>query len=633
MRQKPANTATLPGVTIEDRPFFRWRDAPSWASSLGLHAVALIALSMIHYEVGQQVVTAIDSVFNEDEIDRYQFDTTMTDQVGTDSSINSMAASQEAATAVGEQPQEVLQSKVDETLDVEVPMADEVLAPPSAEILNAVNTTGGTEHTGGVEGSIDRIAFEIGNSLREKKTLVIWLFDVSPSLREKREAIATRVENVYNQLTALNVGADKALKTVVGVFGERTKFLSEDPLDTTDEVVKTVRGIKSEESGKENVFAAVREAATRYQTYRTKQNRAVMLVVVTDEAGSDDANLEGAIAATRRYGMKVFCIGEEAPLGRKQVEVEFIQDNGEVIIGVMDRGPENFYQDRLVLPYWTPAQDLDNIASGFGPYGLTRLCAETNGLFFISAANRDVAVDPIVMRSYSPDYRPIPIVQKDIQANGAKRLLVELSAKVFNEPIPVPTTFFPAENDNVLREAITESQKPLAVLDYRLDEMLRALQAGEKDRLKIQEPRWQAVYDLALGRIMAMRVRSYGYNLMLAEMKATPKSFQTQSSNAWRLVPSKEITSGAAAKKLGKQAEELLKRVIDTHAGTPWAKLAEREYQTPLGWEWKEAQYNPQPMGAMGEEKARPRIIEEVDPKTGKKIKRTVGGPPPKKEI
>ena len=71
-------------------------------------------------------------------------------------------------------------------------------------------------------------------------------------------------------------------------------------------------------------------------------------------------------------------------------------------------------------------------------------------------------------------------------------------------------------------------------------------------------------------------------------MKSTPKTFEKQGSNRWRLVPSKEIAGGPTVRKIAKKAEEYLTRVIDEHPGTPWAMLAERELGTPMGWEWKE---------------------------------------------
>lgn len=618
-----------------EAPWFRLRDVSAWGFSLAAHGVALAALSLIYFDVDQRVSTLIDSAFEEIDPAQYKFDSTVVDQVGNDSSVNSLAASQAAATAVGKNPQEDLETKVEESLSVEVPVTDSIVEPAKEQMLAPVQTTGSSEQVGGVEGAIDRMAFEIANSLREKKTLVVWLFDVSPSLHVRREKIADRVENIYNQLNALNVGADKALKTAVVTFGEKHNVLTKDPLDDTGDVIKTVRGIKSEESGKENVFEAVSKSTRTFLNYRTKQQRAMMVIVVTDEAGSDLQNLEQAIVDTKRYGIKCYVIGDGAPLGRQKVESEFTLENGETVIGVMDRGPESYFQQRLRMPYWgANGYDLENIPSGFGPYALTRLCAETNGLYLIAEGNGRANIDPIVMRSYPPDYRPIPTLEADLRTNRAKLALVEVCNQYQVDNIPLPTTVFPAENDNVLRTAITDAQRPLAELDYKLDGLLQKLQAGEKDRAKITEARWRATYDLALGRVLAMRVRSYGYNMMLAEMKSSPKRFEKPGSNQWRLVPSKDITSGAATKKMSNQAAEYLKRVIDEHAGTPWAILAEREYNTPMGWEWKENTYNPPPqMKNGGENKPRPKFIEEVDPKTGKKTKKQVSGEPQRREI
>ncbi len=83
-----------------------------------------------------------------------------------------------------------------------------------------------------------------------------------------------------------------------------------------------------------------------------------------------------------------------------------------------------------------------------------------------------------------------------------------------------------------------------------------------------------------------MRARIFGFNRMAAEMKGTPKSFTKKESNEWRLEPSKNSNATPDVKKIEKQALVYLNRVIDQHPGTPWAELASKEKDTPLGWEW-----------------------------------------------
>ena len=53
-----------------------------------------------------------------------------------------------------------------------------------------------------------------------------------------------------------------------------------------------------------------------------------------------------------------------------------------------------------------------------------------------------------------------------------------------------------------------------------------------------------------MGRVLAMRVRAFGYNAMLAEMKSNPRSFEKKGNNKWELKPSDDINAGATVRKL-----------------------------------------------------------------------------------
>ncbi len=573
------------------------REIPAWAVSFGVHLLIGFFLYSITYVTGvtrdMVVTTSIDELTPE----QFKFDTTVVDMVGSNSPANMLSPSMAAATHVGRDPQKETQERLDEELlTLETPVTDMIDSPNEAELVEAVDTTGSTEHPGGVEGSIDRLTFEIAASLKERKTLVIWLFDESLSLKERREKIADRFENVYRQLDLLKADPDKALKTAVASFGKETHIITPEPVDTVDDIVAAVRNVQPDESGVENVFSAVWTVANKWLPFRTKMHRNVMIIIVTDERGddygADGANLERTVQKLARYGMRVFCVGNAAIFGREKGFVTWKYDDGSTEDLPVDQGPETVAPERLQLAFWgTNSRDLEYMSAGYGPYALTRLCAETGGLYLVAGESR-LQFDPEVMRAYTPDYRPIRTYLADMQKNPAKMALVNTAMATNVDRIPRPQLGFRAENDNVLRQGITEAQKPAAVLDYKLNEMLAMLQAGEKGRDKLDTPRWRASYDLAMGRVLAMRVRAYGYNAVLAEMKAQPKSFEKQGSNYWRLVPAKEINSGPAVRKLAKQATEYLTRVIDDHPGTPWAMLAERELSAPLGWDWKEASMN-----------------------------------------
>lgn len=614
-------------------------DLVAWGASLAVHILVLIALATVHYEVWKDSEGSITSALVEEiEPLQYKFDATVTEQLGNDSPINTLTSSQDTASKIGDRdPLKDIQEQVESPLEVPAPtVQDEMPQPEKAEFASIIKIRGATEHPGGVEGAVDRLAWEIANSLREGKTLVVWLFDVSPSLSKRRELIADRVENVYNQLTALNVDAEKALLSSVVSFSAQPKFVTPEPLSHGADVVKAVRGIRSEESGDENVFESVIRSADKLMSYRTNMHRKMMLIIVTDEAGSDPQHLEKAISLTKRHGIRCYVVGDAAPFGRKSTESLFTLENGETVIGVMDNGPETFYPDLVRLAYWgANGWDLDQMSAGYGPYALTRLASETGGLYLVAQESGRHKFDPQIMRNYAPDYRPISFIEADLRKNVAKRALVQVAVESDLNRLPIPQLDFPAENDTVLRQAITEAQKPQAELDYKLTVLQNELEQGEKDRKKIDEARWQAAYDLALGRVLALRVRSYGYNLMLADMKVNPKKFDREGSNRWKLVASDHVNSGQAVKKMAAKANEYLNRVIDDHPGTPWALLADREKSAPLGWEWKEETHVAPAAGAARGDKPKrgPRFVEDVDPKTGKKTRRQIPDEPVRRNI
>ncbi len=549
----------------------------------------MFLMLLISHPIAMQQQNTISSSIEDIDPEQYKFDATVQDMIGNDGNLNMLSPSQASAQHVGQDPQEEMNEQLDEKMLTIQEPASQVNEPNRAELVDKFDAVGTTEHTGGVEGSIDRLTMEIAASLKEQKTLVIWLFDASLSLKERRNAIADRFENVYKQLGQLEPNADKALKTAAAAFGEKLTILTDEPVDDIREVVPKVRAIKDDVSGKENTFSSVMTVANKFLPYRQKMRRNVMIIVVTDERGDDYVDVEKNVQLLRRYGMKVYCVGNAAVFGREKGFVSWTYEDGTTEDLPVDQGPETVAMERVELPFWgTNARDLDYMSAGYGPYALTRLCAETGGLYLVTAETK-IQFDPLVMKNYRPDYRPIRDYEADLKKNQAKMALVAAANATRTKTIPSIQTIFRADNDNALRQEVTEAQKPMAELDYFIAEVMDSIAKGEKDRDKLETPRWRASYDLSMGRALALRVRSAGYNQLLAEMKVNPKAFATEGNNQWKLVPSKEITSGPAIKKLEKRAMEYLTRVIDENPGTPWALMAERELSTPLGWAWEES--------------------------------------------
>jgi hypothetical protein len=612
---------------IDAGPISGTREVPAWAVSLVAHAAVLFLLSTSTYVIGNQngddVITSIAVVDDKD----YKFDVIVTDIVGNSSDVNTLTSSQAAAQVVNSNPIDQMQRQLEEDILVpDAPPVNEILQPAAADMASVVETTGSSEKVGGVEGSLDRMTYEIMNSLKDRQTLVCWLFDESGSLAVRRADIADRFENIYGQLDGLEGGKNSPLKTAVIGFGKEIHFYTPEPISDIPKAVNLVRGIADDDSGEERVFTAVGMVVDKFKRFRSARDRHnCMIVIVTDERGDDYKLVEEVATYCSKIGFRVYVIGNASPFGREKGYVRYTYSDGFQQDIAVDQGPESVRMEVLDVPFWGAGRvNSGRISAGLGPYALTRLCAETNGLYLIAEDARGRNFDPTMMKDYLPDYRPIRDYEKDIAKSKAKYYLLSAAEMTRRKRVSAPPLRFRADTDNALRTEASEAQKPAAMLTFGITKIVQELEKGEEDRAKLTEPRWQAAFDLAMGRALALQARSLGYNIMMAQMKVAPKEFAKEGNNTWVLKSSPKVETGPRIRKIVEKATTYLSRVVDDHSGTPFAYLAEIELQAKMGWTWQESFVNYAEVGRMranSEAANRVLFLEIVDPKTGKKTK------------
>jgi hypothetical protein len=195
--------------------------------------------------------------------------------------------------------------------------------------------------------------------------------------------------------------------------------------------------------------------------------------------------------------------------------------------------------------------------------------------------------EPAVMRRYRPDYVAPAEYDRRLSTNLARASLVETSRMSWVGTLESPRLRFPRRSEADLARLLTEAQKQAARLEPKVNRLYEHLKRGEQDRDKEASPRWQAGYDLAIGRVLAVKVRTEGYNAILAKAKRGLK-FRSERSDTWVLQPSDDISVGSQLKKLADKARMYLNRVVEEHPATPWALLAGRELESPMGWTWQE---------------------------------------------
>ncbi len=458
-----------------------------------------------------------------------------------------------------------------------------------------------------IGGAVRKVAAAAADAAKRRKTLVVWLIDHSDSAASWRDSFAQHSSTVLDLLN------NEQMSMAVVAFAEEVQFLVEEPSRDTTAIREALERSPESPGGKERTFQAIKAAAETYRSFQAEGGY-VYLVVVSDEAGDDPQLADEVTAALRRDSIPVYAIGREAPFGRRTWETEMNPDVGPKQTDPRSEGPESQAVERIALSFWNGGySDPGMLGSGYGPFALTRLCLQTGGEFFAcqgtgsvsrgssgltfrswssggwggSAAPAGFEFSPALRRRYAPDYVTDAEYQALLQGNAAYRALVN-AGKL--EPIDMAALLqydFEVTNEAALKRQLDDAQRNAARLEPKLSALYEALATGEKERDKVQSPRWQAGYDLAMGRVLAARARIEGYNAMLAQLKLG-RNFENESSTRWVLAPSDTTSAGSNYARLMDQAKKYLERVVNDHPGTPWAHLASRELKQKMGWEWQE---------------------------------------------
>jgi hypothetical protein len=472
------------------------------------------------------------------------------------------------------------------------------------------------------ERTVSRAMRTLGGAIDEaaalRKTLVVWLFDTSPSATAWREEVTRSFETVYAELrkhktvgksvagknaAEKNAAGDDAaggeaskLQIAVVTFDDMVQVLTDQPLADETKLREILGKISEGQGGHERPFAAMQKALEKFGDF-AKQGGRLQFVVVTDEAGDDEEKvIETTIPALKKAGVQVYAIGKESPWGQAAWPTSRFGSQAAGGSDPLHQGPESLFPERVNLQFWERGfgEEMIGVPSGFGPYQLCRVCRETQGAFFIGDGgerggwgDRDGGFDPKTRARYEPKYLSADESRKFLASNGAARALHEAAKVPSFDLVKTLTLDFLAGDEARLKQQLDRAQQGVARTEPKLNELYEALRPGITDRPKLTEPRLQAGFDLAIGRVLATQARVEGYNAMLANLKGG-KRFKNAGSSTWVLQAADQTTAGSKYDKAIKDAHMYLERVVKEHPNTPWAKDAQRELQSKMGWEWGE---------------------------------------------
>lgn len=610
----------------EDHPSLaRWlggpldREVPAFAFSLGAHLTLILILGIVTYKVHKEVESRFEATTYSDQavdtsLDKMQFQDL--DQSAEKPSLTPAAGSfapsfspTNVPAPTGGGPSAVVADAKAvgpaEMAKLDVQRATDLIVPTATMFGQNVSIKGnGAEHVGSAEGAVDRVADEILRRLEKGRTLVVWAFDASGSLQAERERLAKHIETVYTHITQLDekaLASDGGLLTAVVAFGQDRKAMTVSPTDDADTIASAIRAVPLDSSGIETTFSTVADIVRKWGRFRDKANNVyrTMVIVVTDEVGDDQEHLEEAIAVAsqNKPPVPVYVLGSQAIFARKEGRMDYTDPKtGHVYRNLpVTQGPESIRPEQIRLPFWYDGDQYDILDSGFGPYALSRLAGATGGIYFVTRLGQTrMGFDPVAMREYKPDWLSPPKYMAEVQNHPIRQAVIAAAEITQQNNLPgMPSLVFPPVDGPEFKDAMEQNQALAARTAYTVDAALEPINAVVKERSREASRRWQAHYDLIRGRLLAVKVRCYEYNWACAKMKKDAPKFTKPDSNAWRLVPDTEIHFSDKAAAAGKQAFDLLKKVVAEHPNTPWALLAQRELKDPLGFKWVEIHVKP----------------------------------------
>ena len=471
------------------------------------------------------------------------------------------------------------------------------------------------------EVAIKKVAAAMRASLEVGPTLVVWIIDRTNSAQKVVTEATAAARDVYDaeDIRGLSLDGLEHLLTAIVAFDDQVEFLLDPPSDESRAVEAAFDRWQPTEAGREQTFTAIQQALDKYLPLRTaaEGRREIMLVVITDEAGEDARLVDDLAALVRRHAIPVYCLGSPAPWGQvnplaadpKRGDPEKSDDS------VPRYGPESFASERVDIemagmPFnygQRQPRDFTLVDSGFGPFALERLCRAGGGQFlpirpdeeaqltfglrtggyWPSASELRFRVDNL--STYAPDYVSAEEHARLVAENKARAALLaaaQLPRLAIDEQ---PELRFPKANEAQLKRQLDKAQQFAARFAPQVDRFYEVLAAGEADAERLRSLRVRTEYQLAYGRVLAIKARIDGYNSMLAALKRG-KTFESPASKAWVLEPSSDFSEvESSLRKLAEKADLYLQRVRDNHAGTPWAEIATEELRSPLGWKWKES--------------------------------------------
>ena len=631
---------------------------PAFVVSLLVHVLIIAVLLLIPLGLKQAIPeVTLETIFNEDR-DVVDYDQEVEEETEVSENLT-FTAGGTVSTSIGANAQPVAaQVKVTQSTALKEPnlnpSLNDIAIPTESSIIKELGEGQITGETGAmVEGygaAMHRLSAEILRMMHQKKTVVVWLFDESGSMKDDQKEIRDNFHKIYAELGIAQKQVDEkqkgrkrrgpeALQTVICSYGatvtDRTNprnNAASKPTADLDQIRAAIDSIPIDPSGAENMCSAIVQVCKRYASF--SRQRKLAFVIVTDESGDDGIQVDTAIQAARAAKAPIYVLGRESVFGYPYTRQNWTHEETGLTFQLrIRRGPETAFPECL---QWDGIHERwDAYGSGFGPYEQVRLARDTGGIFFQlpgkeldltrPGANEKRKFDALAMKIYQPLLLPRRVYKAERENSKFRNAVFTVisglnpteNKLLFDKHNPELNmrrwhfTINPAEFRQQAAREVVKAVKAMTLVN----EGIGLLESIESDRALEESQRWRAGYDLAYAQLKMFRLRLYQYLLVMDDHANSGRMPKNKKSNEWNMhntrksiVPNADqfsrIKSAFGLKQTREEyvamvkAEEqecnsLLKDVIASHPGTPWSRRADYELKLGFGHQFREGFRDP----------------------------------------
>lgn len=148
-------------------------------------------------------------------------------------------------------------------------------------------------------------------------------------------------------------------------------------------------------------------------------------------------------------------------------------------------------------------------------------------------------------------------------------------------------TFSGTSTAAVKKQVLKEQGDPGKAGLY-LEEALDELKTVADKRDEEPSPRWKALYDFIVARLMSRIVYVTEYNYLLAQIRTDSLPELPQGASGYRVGSKTKVsTPEGKIKDMVRDIKKAWDKIENEHKGTPWAVIAQRERLNALGLEWR----------------------------------------------